>query len=142
MKLLIPIDGSDYSLRAVEQVLRHVSPRNPPDIHLLHVCERIDAWEVRRFLTAEEIAKIQFHEGMAELQPCRDLLDAAAVPYHFQVLVGDGEVGKAISHYAAQHGCDLIVMGTHGRTGIGHLLMGSVASEVVHLTRVPVTLVK
>ncbi len=139
MKLLIPIDGSACSRRALEHALRLASP---PEIHLLHVREPIAAWEVRRFLTPPEIAKIQLQEGMAEIQACRELLDAAGVPYHFQVLVGDGEVAEAISQYADEHGCDLIVMGTHGRTGIGHLLMGSVASQVVHLSRVPVTLVK
>ena len=142
MKVLIPIDGSASSRRAVEQVLRHASPTSPPEIHLLHVCVPIEAWEVRRFLTSEEIAEIQYQEGMLELQACRELLDAAGVPYRFRVLVGDGEVAEVISDYADEYGCDLIVMGTHGRTGIGHLLLGSVASAVVHLARVPVTLVK
>ncbi len=41
-----------------------------------------------------------------------------------------------------KQGCDLIVMGTHGRSWLGHLLFGSVAEEVVRLARCPVMVVK
>jgi nucleotide-binding universal stress UspA family protein len=142
MKYLLPVDGSASSARAVEHVLRLISKEIPPEIHLLHVRPPIDAWEVHRFLNAEEIAKMQLHEGEEELRACRALLDAAAIPYQFEVLVSDVAVAEAITHYADEHDCDAIVMGTHGLTGLKHLLMGSVASDIVHRARVPVTLVK
>ncbi|MBE7492388.1 MAG: universal stress protein [Planctomycetes bacterium] len=46
-----------------------------------------------------------------------------------------GEPGKAIAAYAETHGCDLIVMGSHGRTGIKRALLGSVADKVVRLAK-------
>lgn len=60
--------------------------------------------------------------------------------FHF-----DGKVRRSapdIVKRAEELGCDGIVMGTQGRGAIGSLLMGSVAIKVVHLTRLPVTLVK
>jgi len=142
MKILLPVDGSANSQRAVNFVLRLVPTLATPEIHLLHVRPPVDAWEVRRFLTAEEIADIQRHEGEEELRACRALIEAAGIPYRYEVLIGDSEIAEAITHYAEEQGCDFIVMGTHGHTGLKQILMGSVATDVVHRAKVPVTLVK
>ena len=53
-----------------------------------------------------------------------------------------GPVAPTIADYAAEQGCDSIVMGTHGRGGLADLFLGSVAAKVIHLTRLPVTLIK
>ena len=142
MNILLPVDGSPNAQRAVQFVLRLISAPSPHQILLLHVRPPIQAWEVRRFLTPTEIATMQQREGEEELRACRALVEAAGVTFRDQVLVGDEEVAMAITRYAEEHACDLIVMGTHGRTGLSHLLMGSVASAVVHHSRVPVTLVR
>jgi nucleotide-binding universal stress UspA family protein len=57
------------------------------------------------------------------------------------ILKGD-EAHKLISEHAATWGADLIIMGSHGRTGITRLIMGSVAEEVFRSSGVPVLLVK
>jgi nucleotide-binding universal stress UspA family protein len=62
------------------------------------------------------------------------------VPYETEILTGPP--GKVPAERAAQLGCDSIVMGTHGRGAISNLLMGSVATKVIHFSQVPVTLVK
>lgn len=142
MKLLVPVDGSECSRRAVEHAIRLARQGEPPDIHVLHIRPAIDAWEVRRFLNEEEIAQMQQREGEETLRPIRALLDAAAVVYRAQVLAGSGSVAETIARYADENACDLIVIGTHGRSGLAHILMGSVATETIHLSRVPVTLVK
>jgi nucleotide-binding universal stress UspA family protein len=142
MRILIPVDGSQNSQRAVEFVLKLVHRDAPPEIHLIHVMPPVEAWEVRRFLTADEITTLQQRDGEEKLRACRALLDAAGIAYRPQVLVGDGQVAEAIARYADKYDCDLIIMGAHGRTGLKHILMGSVASDVIHLAKVPVTLVK
>lgn len=107
---------------------------------MLHVRPPVDAWEVRSFLNDEEIEQEQRREGEACLREARDLLDAAGVSYQARVEIGP--IAETIARFADEHGCDSIVMGTQGRGGLSQLLMGSVASEVVHLSHVPVTLVK
>jgi nucleotide-binding universal stress UspA family protein len=54
----------------------------------------------------------------------------------------EGDVAAAILQVAQESRCDLIVMGTHGRTGLRRLLMGSVAEQVVRKARCPVLTVK
>jgi nucleotide-binding universal stress UspA family protein len=61
------------------------------------------------------------------------------------VTTGDivfGATAAVISVYAADHAFDMIVMGTHGRSGIAQLLMGSVAETVIRTARCPVLTVK
>jgi universal stress protein A len=57
-------------------------------------------------------------------------------------LLEEGDPATAILQVAQERGCDLIVMGTHGRTGLGRLLMGSVAEKVVREARCPVMTMK
>jgi nucleotide-binding universal stress UspA family protein len=77
----------------------------------------------------------------------RQQLDAFARK-HFAALeriredVRDGDTAAEILRAATDAGCDLIVMGTHGRTGLGRLLMGSVAEQVVRKAPCPVVTVK
>jgi nucleotide-binding universal stress UspA family protein len=59
-----------------------------------------------------------------------------------RVVVEDDSAAKAIVRFAGDHDCDLIVMGSHGRTGIERLVLGSVAEEVTHKARCPVLVIR
>lgn len=63
-----------------------------------------------------------------------------AIPIETDVLFGHG--ARTIAEYAAARGMDLIVMGTHGRTGFAHLLLGSVAERLVRMAPCPVLTVR
>lgn len=140
MKFLIPVDGSEPSDNAVRHLIRLARELEAVEIHLLNVRDPVAAWEVRRFLTEEEIGQTQRAEGENELQSARALLDAAGLAYTAEVSIGP--VAQTIADQAAERGCDAILMGSHGRGGLANLLLGSVATKVVHLTPVPVTLVR
>ena len=140
LKALIPVDGSKTSERAVRHVIELSKGREPMAIHLLNVQEEADAWEVRRFLKASEVKKTQLEHGEAALANARKLLDRAGIEYEAHVLIGDP--AETIAHLATRLRCDNIVIGTHGRGSLVGMLMGSVASKVLHLSTVPATLVK
>ena len=140
MKFLVPVDGSECSLRAVSYLVRLAKCREVVEIQVLNVREPADTWEVRRFLNAEEIARLQQGEGEVQLGGAKAMLDAAGVAYDAKVLVGP--VAQTIAEFAAQQGCDAIVMGTHGHGGLTDLFLGSVAAKVIHLSPLPVTLIK
>lgn len=71
---------------------------------------------------------------------------AAMIPvfdkFPVEIVVLDGSAASEIVNLAMERGCDLIVMGTHGRTGLGRLLMGSVAEQVLRHAPCPVLTVK
>jgi nucleotide-binding universal stress UspA family protein len=121
-RILVPIDFSASSGGALEYA-RKLAARFGASLHLLHVLEN-------DFLRPT-VADPQAVEAGA-LRQLRELLTAedhqrGAVP----VVLRSDAVAEEIVSYARSNGVDLIVMGTHGRNGIAHLLQGSVAERVV-----------
>lgn len=86
-------------------------------------------------LPLPEPARAELDNQLAKVQPT----DPNQLATRF-LAQGDGP-GEII-RFAKEHGCDLIVMGTHGRRGLGRLLMGSVAEAVVRKAACPVLVVK
>lgn len=140
MKVLVPVDGSPSSTHAVEYVARLAKSGSSMELLLLNVQEPVDAWEVRRFLREEEIQKMQQDQGNAALRAARELLDRAGIRYAAEVI--EGEVAETITRLAKERGCEKIIMGTRGHGAIENLLLGSTTTKVIHLTDLPVTLVK
>ena len=68
LKALVPIDGSRNSMRAIRHLIDLVREREPMEVHLLNVQEAADAWEVRRFLKANEIRRRQLEHGKQRLK--------------------------------------------------------------------------
>lgn len=141
-KVLLPIDGSECALRGVSLVIAKRSRyANPEDleIHLVNVQSPF-THDVSRFASREQMASFHREEGERLMREACELLDAAAAKYtcHYEV----GRTAETISRLAGELGCDQIVMGTHGRGALKELLVGSVTLKVVHLSEIPVLLVR
>ncbi|MFN6960968.1 MAG: universal stress protein [Rhodocyclaceae bacterium] len=140
MKILLAVDGSEHSIRAARHVINAVTGCEKHEILLLNVQEPIDAPEIRSHMKASEIEAMQESRGGDALFPVRKVLDGAGVPYTPVVLIGP--LAETIVQFAADQGCDKIVMGTRGLGALGSALLGSVSQKVLQLTELPVTLVK
>lgn len=139
-RVLIPIDGSDASLRAVTVTIQAVlQSRVRPQVHLLTVQAPILSGNVTRFFTADTIKDFYQEEGQSAMEAAKNLFDAAGIEYSEQVKVGPA--AQTIAMYAEDHDCDHIVMGTRGLGAVTSLVLGSVANKVLSLSKVPVTLV-
>jgi nucleotide-binding universal stress UspA family protein len=141
MKILIPIDGSENALRAVRQVLDNRGwYREALEIHLVNVQLPVASGAVRMFIPQDQLREYYDDEGQKALQAAKDLLQQSGVPFHCRVGVGDP--APTIVHYCTEQGCELIAMGTRGLGALGNVLIGSIATKVIHLAHVPVLLVK
>ncbi len=140
LRILAPIDGSNNAARVVDYVAGLAAKSKDAEVCLINVRDAMDSPQVHRFWSAEQIHEFQQKEGNLLLEAARKRLDAAGVRYTAEVVIGD--IAPTIAEQARAKGCDVIVMGTRGMGTIGSLLMGSVATKVVHLAEVPVTLVK
>jgi nucleotide-binding universal stress UspA family protein len=141
MKILIPIDGSENALRAVRQVLdKRGWYREALEIHLVNVQLPVASGAVRMFIPQDQLREYYDDEGQKALQAAKDLLQQSGVPFHCRVGVGDP--APTIMHYCTEQGCELIAMGTRGLGALGNVLIGSIATKVIHLAHVPVLLVK
>lgn len=139
-KLLIPIDGSPCSDRAVEHVVRLAGMACPLEIHLLHVQPPVEGWEVKHFLRDSEIESMQATRAEAATESARAILDGTSQLYTLHR--GVGEIAETIAAFVEQLGCDHVVMGTRGMGSLEGLLLGSVTTKVLHLVKVPITLIK
>ena len=139
-KVIIPVDGSEPSKRAVQYVIDLVRGGLRVEIELVNVRVPIDSAYLQRFITREALQDWYRDEGESELKTATALLDRAELPYRKQIVTGP--VAQTIAHHAKRVGADSIVMGTRGMGSIGNLVLGSVATGVVHETELPVTLIR
>jgi nucleotide-binding universal stress UspA family protein len=141
LRILIPVDGSDASLRVIRQLLDQRKRRAHPepfDVHLLNVQHGLSS-HLGRLLTRDDIDDYHRDEGMKCLATARATLDAVGVPYTHHIGVGDP--GEVIVGYAEELDCEQIQMGIHNRGAVETFFMGSVTTEVLKRTKVPVLLV-
>ena len=139
-KILLPVDGSESSVHAVRHVASMAALVKDLYVHLVNVQSSGDDWRVGRTLRPEELAEMEQEWGEAVMNPVRAILETAGIPCTEHMV--QGEVPQTIVRLASELGCKQIVMGTRGQSALAGLLMGSVATKVLHLADVPVTLVK
>ncbi len=138
--LLIPIDGSKNALRALAYALDETQRDLDVHIHLLNVqTPLVHVWPGKLLSPDLEYAELQ-REGDQLLADALSMAHAADVRTTALVRVGDP--AQEIVACAAQFDCNAIVMGTRGVGVLEGMVMGSVAHKVVHLSPLPVTLVK
>lgn len=137
-KILVPVDGSENASRVVRHVLTLAGElREPLDIHLLNVQHPFPG-TIKG--VAEQARQYHQEQGEAALADARKLLDDAKVKYSYHVSVG--EAAPTVAKFAGELQCDLVIMGTRGMGSLANMVMGSVATKVLHLVHVPVMLVK
>jgi nucleotide-binding universal stress UspA family protein len=127
-KILVTTDLSEYSLAAMEYA-SSFGLLYSSNLFLLHV---IDHRESPHGRTEDEARKALDNFVEKRINP-----DVNLVP-----VIRFGNPALEIRRFAEEEGMDLVVMATHGRTGLRHIVMGSVAEKVVRQSNVPVLTVK
>ena len=143
-RILVPTDFSEPSDAALEYATTLAADLGA-SLHLLHVFE--DPYLTGGAFAAEMYAPVPpdlrerlFEEAKAHLRERVEAHGDGHVPPTAEVYTGP--TAKAIADYAASEHIDLIVIGTHGRGGMAHLLLGSVAERVVRTAPCPVLTVR
>ncbi len=142
MKILIAVDGSKCSLDAVQCLVDHADwYRGKPEVELVTVHLPVPKLPgMGAAVGKNQLQKYYEQEGQAQLTAAKRKLDAAGLPHEAKVLVGP--VAESIVQHAKAQSCDLIYIGTRGMTEIGNVLLGSTATKVLHISDIPVLLVK
>ena len=138
-KIVVPMDGSASALRALKVAIERCHA-NGAELHLLNVQSPIASGNVRMFVSQDMINHYHEDEARQATAPAIKLLEDAKAP--FVPVIKVGHPVQVIADYADPASGDEIVMGTRGMSTLGNLVMGSVATQVIHAARVPVTLVK
>ena len=138
--ILIPVDGSACSEHAIEEAVKLAQKSGPADIHVLNVQPRIFVGETLVFLDPAKLDTYYYEQGSRGLASAEKLLKKAGIAFTSHRAVGP--VAETIVTKAKELGADGILMGTHGHGRVAGMLLGSVSNKVLHLSPVPVTLVR
>jgi nucleotide-binding universal stress UspA family protein len=115
--------------------------REKPTVELLTVHLPVPALPRMGLVVGKnQIKKYYEEEGEAALSAAKKKLGAAGISYKATISVG--QIAETIVQHASKTRCDLIFIGTHGRTAAGNMLLGSIATKVLHMASVPVLLVR
>lgn len=143
--ILVPTDGSDTARTAVEHAI-DLASKYDATVHALYVVD-VDATSYS--LGSEQVDRIR-QGNLDEMSEVTDAADAATgyvaevgADYGVDVVehVTAGEPARAIRNFVADNDIDLVVMGSHGRSGLSRVVLGSVAEKVLRRTRLPVLVV-
>ncbi|HXY14329.1 MAG TPA: universal stress protein [Terriglobales bacterium] len=135
-RILVATDFSPQAEVALEWAVR-LSKQFGTQLILLHVIDIFSLAELScRAVGGDPLLPILREEAKENMEKWR-----ARIP-HAQTLIREGSPRPVIVEGAVELKCDMIVMGTHGRSGLAHLLLGSVAEYVVRYSKVPVLTVR
>lgn len=139
-RILVPVDGSPQSHRALEYAVAEHPDASFIVLHVVNPSQMayatdpsgMDYWEDWYESAQDRAAEI--------LEEAEGVVEAAAASVASAIEVGSP--ARVIVDYAEEKDADLIVMGSHGRSGVSRILLGSVAETVVRRAPCPVTVVR
>ncbi len=136
-KILVTTDFSDFSIAALEYAFS-LATTYDASVHLLHV---VDArqWPTLRKSGKVSAASLEKAAKTSMQEFINETVDEYSV---VTPVIRTGIPADEIAQYAREAQADLIVMATHGRTGLAHALIGSIAEKVIRCSTVPVFVVK
>ena len=137
---LIAVDGSTPSLHAVDYAIVEAASRAAKPLLILINVQAAFSGDITRFVDAGTVEEYHREAGEAALVVAKEKLAAAGLPHSAHVLVG--EVAPTIVEFAEDKGCCLIIMGAHGFGSVIGLVTGSITTKVIHVTNLPVLLIK
>jgi nucleotide-binding universal stress UspA family protein len=142
MKILVPVDGSQASEHAVRELLKYIPMlRDKPSVELLFVHLPIRPPPTIHGVSIDTITIDKYYEREAKdaTVGVKELLQRENIEFQTNTAVGDPS--EQVCKVAKEKGCDMIWMGTRGMGGFANLILGSVATKVLHRAHIPVVLV-
>jgi nucleotide-binding universal stress UspA family protein len=139
MKILVSVDGSEYTKRMVAYWAAHDEWLGGHQFTVLTVVQALPP-RAAAVLDRELLNSYYADEGEKTFKPIRTFLDKQGIQATF--ISKNGPVADVIARTAVEENFELIMMGSHGHSELGTLVMGSVATRVLASCRTPVLLIR
>ncbi|MGL1863267.1 MAG: universal stress protein [Pseudodesulfovibrio sp.] len=136
-RILLPVDGSVYSDAAADMAIG-IAAHDGASIVILHVRRPVPTGLGQP--NADELLNVFTEGAEAVIELYRDKLTNAKI--EFTELIIGGDVAEVVANVAVVEKCDLIVIGSKGKSDLTGLILGSVTHKVLHATSLPVLVVK
>lgn len=139
-RILVPVDGSETATKALTTALR-IAQGSGGRVRLVHSLDELAyLWG---YEYAGNVITLAREQADKVLDTCAGLAETAGVTAERQLVEDPGvRLGDVVASEARQWEADLIVVGTHGRRGIGRVLLGSGAEQIVRSAPVPVLVIR
>lgn len=139
-KILCPIDFSEFTDETLLYAL-DIAKKYDAELHLIHVIPNLNYFTpYESFFTPENLIVVEKNMEAEVNKDFEDIMKKIDVPV--KKVVKNGAAFVEIIDYAKSESIDLIIIGTHGRTGLEHILIGSVAERVIRKSPCPVLTVR
>jgi nucleotide-binding universal stress UspA family protein len=140
MKILLAVDGSDYTKKMLAYLTTHDTLFTPDNDYTIFTAQPQLPARARAAVGKEIVDRYHTEEAEKILGPVSKFLLRHGIDAKSQWKVG--HAGESIAKLAKSGKFDLVVMGSHGHGNLGNLVMGSVATQVIASCEVPVLLVR
>lgn len=140
MKILIAVDGSEYTKRMLAYIAAHDEWLGSQHTFTVLHCVSAIPHLAAAFVSKDQVRAFYAADAEAVFKPIRAFFKMHDTKATFEHRIGPP--GSNIAKFAERGGFDLIVLGTHGHGTVGGLVMGSVATKVLALVQTPVLLVR
>lgn len=140
---MVPLDGSVFSESVLPHLESFINGFPAAEVVLVRVVEPASVHASAEFMNVEEsIERDSIQRSNAEeyLGQVADRLKRGETKIYGQVILGKPE--DSLVHYAGENGIDLILIATHGRSGMDRWFRGSVAEKILHSSKVPILMVR
>jgi nucleotide-binding universal stress UspA family protein len=141
-RIVVPVDGSDTSRKALQEAIK-LAQMFRARLKLVHVVENARVFDAEGMVDYAALREVATKGGEMILSRAKEMAEQAGVATETALLEAGGDRNEnVIVSDARQWLAELIVIGTHGRSGISRLLFGSVAEGVVRGATMPVLLIR
>ncbi|HKZ61750.1 MAG TPA: universal stress protein [Nitrososphaera sp.] len=138
-KILVPVDGSDNSLRALDQAI-FLAKSTGTSVTAIHVIENPPTVYVESQKLLNDIMAKYRNESAKVLDRCKEMAEKNGVK--IETVMAEGDAASNITGYAHKEGFDLIIIGSRGLGRFKELVLGSVSNKVLHHAKGSVFIVK
>ena len=138
-KVLVPVDGSDNSHRALDAALL-LSEKLGAKVTAIHVMEDIPVLHIQSEKLLREVLYAYKKESQLLLSKCSEIATRKGLSINTKLL--QGNVGSTLLDFCEKEKYDIIIMGSRGMGNFKELILGSVSSKVVHHSRCPVLVIR
>ncbi len=136
-RILVPLEHSEYDEVILNHIRKLARQCGGSSIVLIHVA---DGWAARNIKELDLRESEEMKSDHEYIEAVADALETDG--YAVEAILAGGDPAKEIAAAAERERCDLIAMATHGHHGLADVLRGSVASELRHISMVPVLMVR
>ncbi|WP_137958865.1 universal stress protein [Burkholderia sp. 4M9327F10] len=143
-KIVLAVDGSDASNRALDEAL-DIAALAQGRLHAVYI---VNPWRVSPYsgyYDPEALRKVLREDGQITLEAARKVMAERGVAGDTEIeetKSPEDDIPSCLHRFVQRHDADLVVMGTHGRHGVGRAVLGSVAEQFLRMATCPVILVR